>query len=208
MAGAVHASSRHIILGHLANDRSARDAHVMRQHHHGHRQHGIHQTGPQDGDDDDGQQQAGQRQDDVHQAHHANLEDTAEIARCQAQNRTDDDRQGNHGHANGQRQARTMDQARQDVTTDGIGAEPVGAGATGLPGRRLEKDGRVGQVGRVGRNQRCQRGQQQHCQHDRQTRYGTVVGTEIAPELAQWLRWFLSRFELFVDDKRSAACHG
>ena len=102
MAGAVHTRCGDVVFGHLADDRSACDAYVMRQHHHRHRQHGIHHAGAENGDDDDGQQEAGQRQDDVHQAHYANLEDAAEIAGCQAQNRTDDDRQGNHGHTNGQ----------------------------------------------------------------------------------------------------------
>ncbi len=99
----------------------------MRQHHNGHGQHGVHQAGPEDGHDHDGQQQAGQGQDDVHDAHHGDLKHATEVAGQQAQNGADHDRHRDHGDANCQRQARTMDQAREDVTANGVGAQQVGA---------------------------------------------------------------------------------
>ena len=184
-AGAADAGRRHIVLGHFGDHRGARDANVVRQDHDRHREHRVHQAGAQDGDDHDRQQQAGQREDDVHQPHDRDLDDAARESGDQPQRDAGRHRDQHHGHADRQRQARAVDQARKDVAADRVRSQQERGRAARLPRRGLEEGRAVGLVGHVrsepGREQR----HQQQRDHHQQPHHRAVVGGKRNPELAQ-----------------------
>ena len=64
----------------------------------------------------------------------------------------DDDRHGDHGDADQQRQPRAVDEPRKDVAADGVGAQRIRPRAARLPGGRLQEHRVVGEIGRIRRD--------------------------------------------------------
>ena len=97
-------------------------------------------------DDDDGDQRPRQRQHEIDPAHDRRIDEAAEIAREQAEERRDRESADGDDDRTDQGRPRAEDHARQDVA-----AEEVGAGNELGRGRRIADGEPLGE-GRIGRD--------------------------------------------------------
>jgi len=80
------------------------------------------EAGSEDCDDGDRQQQAGQREHHVHQPHDRRFHEPAGVSREEAERNADEQRQRDRDEADRERQARAVDQPRQQVAAERVGA--------------------------------------------------------------------------------------
>ena len=98
----------------------------------------------------DGEDDRGKREHDVHRAHQNRLDPLAGVARDQADERPGRDREADRDEADPDRDARAVDDAREDVAAQLVGAEPVRA-ARGLRALREVLPERVVRARRAAR---------------------------------------------------------
>ncbi|MNT03936.1 hypothetical protein D3C72_1384940 [compost metagenome] len=181
-AGTGQACGGHVVAVQLAHHRGAGQTNVGRQGHHGDGDHGVDQARAEDGDDRHGQQQGRQGQHDVHQTHDARAKYAREEPGEQTQQDPRDQRHHHRRQTDQQRQARALDQARQQVATQFIGAEQELHLSTFQPGRRGQQEITVLLARVVRGNPRGEDGAENHQQHEHQAGDGTFVLGKRLPE--------------------------
>ncbi len=108
----------------------------MRLLHNRNGDHCIGQARPQNGHQRQRQQQAGKGQDDVHDAHDDGVERPTYEAGDQSDGNPNDQRQRNHDAADEQREPAAVNDAREHVAADRVGAQNEPPVAALLPHRR------------------------------------------------------------------------
>src|SRR6185369_1150328 len=181
-AGAGEARGLHVVLGELAEDGAARQANEVRQHDDGDREHGVRQPRAENGDHRDREQQVRQREHHVHQAHDGVLRPAAVgEAGDEAEEDADRERQADRHQADDERQARAVDEAREDVAADRVGAEDEDVAADGGERRRAQR--RVAELlARVVRRDdvREQRAEDEQAEH-READDRAAIAAEVPP---------------------------
>ena len=170
----------------------------MRLQHEGDGDHGIDQAGAQHRDQHQRQEQRRKGQDDVHDAHDQRIDQAPAVTRQQAEDDAGDERRGHHDETDGQREARTIDQARQDIAADGVGAEQELGVAARLPGRRRQEEITELVVRRMRREQRREDRHQDQQRKDDEADHRALVDGEVMPELGEHLQPGI----LLLDDGR------
>ena len=143
------------------------EAHHLRAHHarrahpggDAHRDDDRLHVGAQEHHDEDDVKERGQRDDDVHDAHHHHVDLAAEVARDAAVEHADNHVDEGRHEADGQRNARAVEDAREDVAPELVRAAQV------LQARALVHGGVVLMGVAVGREHRPEDRQQRH-EHD------------------------------------------
>ena len=102
----------------------------------------------------DGEDQVGEAEQDIDDARDHAVDPAAEIAGGKPGEDADRRRDADHGGADEDRDARAVDDARQDVAAERVAAEQVAPFAALDPCRRLQAPEQVGLVGIVRRDQR------------------------------------------------------
>ena len=124
----------------------------------------VGQAGAEHADDHDREQHARKGEQHVDQPHDHGVDAAADIARHDADRHADRHRERDREHAFDQRDARAVDDAREQVAAELVGAEPV------LGRRRHQHVHQVVLVGIVGRDQRREDAAEHEHQHDREPR--------------------------------------
>ena len=125
-----------------------------------------------DGGHHDGTQDGRKGEGEIGQPHDQFFHPAASRRRQQTQRRADRQADADRNHANQNRVARTDQQQRSNVPTEGVGAQPV------LSAGHLELGGHVNFIGRPGRPHQRQRGgaQKQQGQHGANHKAAMVQG--------------------------------
>ena len=175
----------HVFAVLFGKHRSADEAGEVGLKHQGDGQHGVEQAGAEDRHEDECQQQAGEAQDQIHDAHDDDIDPAAEIAGEEAEDDAAHHRDGDHHRADQQRIAGAIDEAREQVTANRVGAEDVAGVAAGLPDRGQEERGLVLLFGQMGGEERGEDGDQHQQHEDHEADDSAAVHREIVPELLQ-----------------------
>ncbi|MEZ5864423.1 MAG: hypothetical protein R3D25_10295 [Geminicoccaceae bacterium] len=174
VAGADGACRLHEV--HLA-DRQRLAAHQTGEARHvddGQRQDGVHQARPEHGDDAERQDEHRERQQRIHEAHDDVVGAPARIARHEANDAADDERQDDRDEDHLERDLRPVNQAREDVAADLVGAQGM------CPGRRCDHR-LVVDLGRVmGCEHRRQRGAEDDDEDDHEAGHADLVTQQLA----------------------------
>ena len=148
-------------------------------------EHGVGQAGAENGDDDDGEQQARQRQHDVHCAHDRDLDDAAEEPGDEPQQDARAERQRDHEATDQERQPGAVNEAREYIAADVVGAEDEPPGPALLPNRRHQKRVAILLVGIVRRHDIGEDREQRDDGDDHHAHDRALVLAEVDPELPQ-----------------------
>ncbi|KPY02679.1 Unknown protein sequence [Pseudomonas amygdali pv. mori] len=174
--------SRHVVTVQLAHYRSAGQTYVGRQRHDGDGDHGVDQARAENCHDGYSQQQRWQGQHDVHQAHYRRAQHAREEARQQAQQDARDQRHDHRCQTDQQRQARTLDQTRQQIAAQFVGAEDELPLTAFKPHRRCQQEVTVLLARVMGRNPRGEQGAEHDQNHEQQAGNRAFVFRERLPE--------------------------
>ena len=125
------------------------------------------------------------RHDEIHDAQDDDVDDAAEGGRGETERHADHGRDHHHRQADEQRDARAIDDAREHVATQRIGAEREPRVAAFDKGRRqLGKAAKLLDR-RMWREQRREHRDDADGKHDREADHGTAILAEGSPELEE-----------------------
>ncbi len=181
--GASQTGSGHVVAVQFAHDRGASQAHVGRQRDDGDGDHGVDQARAKNRDDGNGQQQRRQGQHDVHQTHDGGPKDFREET---GQQTHEDPRSQRHHHrrqTDQQRQTRALDQTRQQIAAQLVGAQQKLPLAAFEPDRRGQQEVAELLAWVMGCNPWGEEGAENHQQHERQACDSAFVLGKMLPEL-------------------------
>ena len=136
----------------------ARQARVARPAEQAERQDDVPEARPEDGGERDGEQEPREGEQHVDHARHRLVEPPAQIAGGGADRRADEQREHDDADAHGERDARTVQHAREHVAPEAVLAERVAGVRRGEPRAEV---GRVGIGGEEGRGSAREREQQE-----------------------------------------------
>jgi hypothetical protein len=124
----------HVVLVLQRQRVAAHEAGEERDLHHPDRDHGVDEARAEDGDDRQRQDDRREGEHHVHEPHHDGVDDAAAVAADQAEGDAAGEGDRRRDEADGERDAGAVDDAREDVAADLVGAEPE------LRRRRLERE--------------------------------------------------------------------
>ena len=157
----------------------------MRQQHDGDCIHRVDESRSEYCDNGDREQQTRQGEHDVHHPHDHGLRHAAKESRDETEHDAEPERNRHRDHANQQRQSRAVDQAREHVSSDGIGAEQKSRRAICIPRRGCQREFAVLLVRRMGTDDIGEDRQQHQQRNERETDQRAAIACISAPEFAE-----------------------
>jgi hypothetical protein len=174
-----------IVLAALGEHRAAHQADEIGLQGQRQRDDGVLQPRSEDRHHDQREKETRKGEDDVHQPHDQGVDPAAEEAGDEAEHDPDDEAERHHHRADGERVARAVDEAREHVAADRVGAEEeMGAPPFHPQGRRQERIA-VLIVRGIGRDEIGEDREEDEEEEDGEADHRTAVLGIMCPELGE-----------------------